>query len=95
MFHLSTVEPETYATLKAIFDIPEIKKSFALAGGTSLALQLGHRHSIDLDIFSHQVFSSKELELLLASSDRLNFDFVNSNKNMLFCYINKILIRRR
>ena len=54
MFHLSTVEKETYATLKLIFSLPEIKENYALAGGTSLALQLGHRASIDLDIFSPQ-----------------------------------------
>ena len=90
MFHLSTVEPETYTVLKSVFEIPEIKKYFALAGGTSLALQLGHRHSIDLDIFSPQGFNPKELELILASNVHLKFDFVNSNSNMLFCYINKI-----
>lgn len=30
----------------------EIAKRFYLAGGTSLALQLGHRLSVDLDFFS-------------------------------------------
>jgi len=52
MFHLSTIEKETFSILERIFTIPEIKNRFALAGGTSLALQIGHRHSIDWDIFS-------------------------------------------
>jgi len=30
----------------------EISNHFYLAGGTALALQLGHRHSVDLDFFS-------------------------------------------
>lgn len=90
MFHLSTVEKETYATLKTIFTIPEIKSSFALAGGTSLALQLGHRQSIDLDIFSPQPFNIRETELLVSGHHSLNFELVNSNKNMLFAYVNKI-----
>lgn len=30
----------------------KIGKRFYLAGGTALALQLGHRHSVDLDLFS-------------------------------------------
>jgi hypothetical protein len=30
----------------------EIAKKFYLAGGTALSLQIGHRHSIDLDLFS-------------------------------------------
>lgn len=90
MFHLSTVEKETYATLKTIFTIPEIKSSFALAGGTSLALQLGHRQSIDLDIFSPQPFNIRETELLVSGHSALNFELVNSNNNMLFAYVNKI-----
>ena len=34
------------------FSQSEIGEHFYLAGGTALALQLGHRHSIDLDFFS-------------------------------------------
>jgi Nucleotidyl transferase AbiEii toxin, Type IV TA system len=34
------------------FSQSEIAREFYLAGGTALALQLGHRHSIDLDFFS-------------------------------------------
>lgn len=90
MFHLSTIEPGTYSTLKAIFTVPEIKKNFALAGGTSLALQLGHRKSIDLDIFSPTSFNIKEIEILISTDKILTFDFVNSNKSMLFAFINNI-----
>jgi hypothetical protein len=35
-----------------IFGGSDIGAKFYLAGGTALALQLGHRHSIDLDYFS-------------------------------------------
>jgi len=35
--------------------------SFVLVGGTALALQLGNRESIDLDLFSNTDFSSNEL----------------------------------
>jgi hypothetical protein len=34
------------------FSQTEVGKSFYLAGGTALALQLGHRISVDLDFFS-------------------------------------------
>lgn len=37
------------------------KKSFYLAGGTSLALHLGHRDSIDFDFFSEDDIHTKEL----------------------------------
>lgn len=37
------------------------KDDFYLAGGTALALQLGHRDSIDFDFFSLRSFSTEEL----------------------------------
>ncbi len=52
MFHLTTVEKETYQLLQQLFTVELIAKQFALANGTSLALQIGHRNSIDLYFFS-------------------------------------------
>ncbi|MBI3458752.1 nucleotidyl transferase AbiEii/AbiGii toxin family protein [Candidatus Azambacteria bacterium] len=39
----------------------EFKKDFYLAGGTALALQIGHRDSIDFDFFSEQDINTKKL----------------------------------
>jgi predicted nucleotidyltransferase component of viral defense system len=39
----------------------EYLNSFVLVGGTALALQIGNRESIDLDLFSNTDFSSDEL----------------------------------
>lgn len=36
-------------------------EGFYLAGGTGLALQIGHRRSVDLDLFRHSEFSSTVL----------------------------------
>lgn len=55
--------PNTLRALKLTSSIDIIKKSY-LAGGTALALHLGHRLSFDLDFFTHQVFD----ENVLASS---------------------------
>jgi predicted nucleotidyltransferase component of viral defense system len=90
MFHLSTVKEETYSLLKEIFSIPEIGNRFALAGGTSLALQIGHRISIDLDIFSPEQFDTRELEIILSSKKEWKFTPISKNSRMLFCYINNI-----
>lgn len=90
MFHRSTITNETYLLLKELFSHPEIKEQFALAGGTALALQTGHRISIDLDIFSHKSFNTREIEILLRSEKKFQFDFVNRTERMLFAYINKI-----
>lgn len=43
----------------------ESLKPFALAGGTSLALRLGHRTSIDLDLFTCTTFDAPETAELL------------------------------
>ena len=48
--------PDTMGAIKLVSDIPEIKKAY-LAGGTALALHLGHRISIDLDFFPSKKFN--------------------------------------
>lgn len=50
MLQLQTVTPDTLELLKVIASKPEMQ-GFRLAGGTALALQYGHRQSVDLDFF--------------------------------------------
>jgi len=50
MLHYETIDPTTLELLKNLLQIPEFS-DLRLAGGTSLALQIGHRKSIDLDLF--------------------------------------------
>ena len=50
MLQYQTIEPATLELLRDLLAIPEFK-NLRLAGGTSLALQIGHRKSIDLDLF--------------------------------------------
>ncbi len=47
MFHYETIEPETLGLLKILSGMTPLA-DFQLVGGTALALQLGHRKSIDL-----------------------------------------------
>lgn len=44
----------------------DVLTGFYLAGGTGLALQLGHRRSVDLDFFSHEDFDPSALNARLA-----------------------------
>ena len=90
MLHLTTVDSSTYSLLQQLFTEEMIKDNFALAGGTSLALQIGHRRSIDLDIFSPEKFNLKELETLLSMSEKIDFSYTGSNSSMLFSFINNI-----
>lgn len=48
-----------------------LKEKFYLAGGTALALQLGHRESIDLDWFSQADFFNRGVKEQLASAGKL------------------------
>ncbi len=53
MLHTETVSPATLDLLKQLMAIPEID-SFVLSGGTSLALQIGHRFPIDIDLVTNE-----------------------------------------
>lgn len=68
MLHLSTVEPDTLKLAQEIFKVPFVSERFALAGGTSLALQIGHRSSIDLDLFSPSPFYRRQYSFKTFSS---------------------------
>ena len=50
MLHAETVEPSTLDLLKRLQRLPELSNT-RLVGGTALALHLGHRKSVDLDLF--------------------------------------------
>ena len=51
--HLETVSGEQLEAIRLLAP-PLTKRQMYLAGGTSVALQLGHRRSVDLDWFSSQ-----------------------------------------
>lgn len=56
---------------KELLDKIEIPKDFYLAGGTALALQIGHRQSVDLDFFTIEDFSPLELQANLQEKHKL------------------------
>lgn len=57
MFH-ETISDEQLDVLKDLSGIREVSGSFYLAGGTALALRLGHRRSYDFDFFTGNKFNS-------------------------------------
>ncbi len=58
--------------LKVIEELAPFLKDFYLAGGTGLALQLGHRKSHDLDFFSNKPFNTDAV-LSNISADKILF----------------------
>nr|WP_240194687.1 nucleotidyl transferase AbiEii/AbiGii toxin family protein [Desulfobulbus rhabdoformis] len=71
---LKTIHKGTFSLLEELSSCKELN-SFALAGGTALALHLGHRISIDLDFITEQPFDSFALFETLGES----FDIENSS----------------
>lgn len=79
MLQYKTIEPTTLEILKRIQSIPELKET-RLVGGTALALQLGHRTSVDLDIFGHITLAPLELRSLLAES--FDISIINESRSI-------------
>jgi predicted nucleotidyltransferase component of viral defense system len=90
MLHLFTLNDQTFQLLKVISAVPFVQENFALAGGTALALQIGHRASIDLDFFSRTAFDVKELEIILTSQSNFQFNYSNNNSRMLFGFADQV-----
>ena len=59
MLQYQTISPVTRDLLKELQTLDFLKTS-RLVGGTALALQLGHRSSVDLDFFGTLPDSSEE-----------------------------------
>lgn len=60
MLHYETIDTDTLVILQKLQELPELRET-RLVGGTSLALQLGHRKSIDLDLFGSIQADSESL----------------------------------
>lgn len=64
MLHFQTIESQTLELLNTLMQIKEFK-ALRLVGGTSLALQIGHRQSTDLDVFGTLAVDEIELSEIL------------------------------
>lgn len=78
MLYKETVSSDTLELLKTLMHDP-LLSDFFLVGGTALSLQIGHRRSIDLDLFTTKDFD--ENALLGEVEERYNFytDFQSKN----------------
>ena len=87
MLYKNTIEDKTFELLGRLMS-DEKFNGFHLAGGTALALQICHRKSIDLDLFTFESFNYEELSKYL----KTNYEFVESffEKNTLKGFIEGI-----
>ena len=66
MMYNHTVSTKTLATLKQLMGDEKLS-GFILVGGTALALQIGHRMSVDIDLFATKEFDRPALSKYLTS----------------------------
>lgn len=80
MLQTQTVVPELMELLKKLMKV-DCFSDFYLVGGTSLSLQMGHRNSIDIDLFGNQEIDSELFVRLLNNFGETEVS--KSSKNIL------------
>lgn len=71
----------------------ELDTNWYLAGGTALALQIGHRASVDLDYFTNTPFDVETLKVTIQeifAHEKVSFDF--EAKHTLWCTIGGVKV---
>ncbi len=89
MLSIQTIHPNTLELLKQLASQPELSQT-RLVGGTALALQYGHRQSIDLDFFG--VLPEDKEELLEMMSRVGNMIVTNRTKMIVQAVINQVKV---
>jgi len=89
MLQTHTIESSTLDILKRLQHVPELANT-RLVGGSAIALYIGHRHSIDIDLFG--LIEHHDIVLLL---NELGFDsfFIDLNiRNIKHLRINNVKV---
>ena len=87
MLQTQTVEAGTLDLIKTLMKDAEFS-AFNLVGGTALSLILGHRKSIDIDLFTIHDFDAQRLAEHL--SHNYHVEQINTIKNGIFCFIENV-----
>ena len=88
MLQISTIHPSTLELLVKLQSL-ELLKSTRLVGGTALALLLGHRQSIDLDIFG-EIDADTETITNCLTEEGLHVGLSGNSKNIHVFTINGV-----
>ncbi len=90
MLHHESVAPETLGILKSLSQLP-VFNGFNLVDGTSLALQIGHRISVDLDFFTPNEFDVEEVIVAVAGLG-YSVETIGKKPNSLNLFVNDIKV---
>jgi hypothetical protein len=66
------------------------KKDFYLAGGTAIALHIGHRYSLDFDLFTSGDIKRKGLKMLMARHNYTVQQILFEDPIQLHCIVNGV-----
>jgi hypothetical protein len=89
MLHPETIKPDTKSLLDRLSRQEELS-GFKLVGGTALSLQLGHRISADLDMFSNTDFEVDPIVRLLDQYDEIKI--FAKKKNLLQVFVGGVKV---
>ncbi|MDD7318452.1 MAG: nucleotidyl transferase AbiEii/AbiGii toxin family protein [Prevotellaceae bacterium] len=89
MLSYETVVPDTLELLKELMSAPVLSE-MRLVGGTALALQYGHRQSVDLDFFGKWNASAEEIDEALGKIG--NYTIFNHTENIRTYEVNGVKV---
>lgn len=89
MLQTQTVVPELLELLNKLMS-EKLFSEFNLVGGTSLALQLGHRNSVDIDLFGNQTINQILFKEKLTEYGAVQIS--QSSENILITKIDNIKV---
>lgn len=89
MLHRKTVSPELLGLLIKLMEI-EAFGDLRLVGGTALALQLGHRNSVDIDLFG--AHSLEDNQITEALADFQEVEIVATSKSIKVYFIDEVKV---
>ena len=89
MLQIGTVAPDVLELLRKLQSIPDLSDT-RLVGGTALALHLGHRLSVDLDLFGN--FEQETITETLKSESFNSFLVLKESKFIKQYFINQVKI---
>ncbi len=86
MFHWNTVSEELKNVLLKLMQANEFLE-FRLVGGTALSLHLGHRMSVDIDLFTDAPYGSVDFDAIESYLSN-SFNFVSGNSSNILLGFN-------
>lgn len=87
-FYLDILNKKQVKTLAQLSFLGKL--GFYMAGGTGLALQLGHRTSLDFDFYNSKHFSSPDLCDEIENRFKNQVKGISQQKDTVFCEVNNV-----